>query len=288
MGMTQQEQNPPSPAAPQAKPAFAPPPTGRGRNLGLWLQATLVVAAIIGTWQGTVALFSIPAWKLPAPSAIGAELIDSRALYLRHTWVTLEEVLLGFGVALVSGVLLAALIASFRTFQRAIYPFVIASQTIPIIVIAPLLLIWIGYGIAPKVIVVALIAFFPIVVNTVDGLRGVDADTVNMMRTLGASRWQIFTKVQVPTALPFLFSGAKIAVTFSVIGAVIGEWVGASAGLGYLTRVSVPLFLTARSFGAVVILSVMGVSLFVVVALLERLLLPWYHTERRQRALEQA
>ncbi len=284
--MTQQDPHSPPPGTPEPRPA-----AGRAvaaRNLGLWLQAALVVAAIIGAWQGLVTLFSVPAWKLPAPSAIGAELIDSWSLYLRHTRVTLEEVFIGFGVALVSGVLLAVLIASFPTFQRAIYPFIIASQTIPIIVIAPLLLIWIGYGITPKVIVVALIAFFPIVVNTVDGLRSVDADTVNMMRTLGASRWQVFSKVQVPTALPFLFSGAKIAVTFSVIGAVIGEWVGASAGLGYLTRVSVPLFLTARSFGAVVILAVMGVSLFVGVALLERLMLPWYHTERRQRALERA
>jgi putative hydroxymethylpyrimidine transport system permease protein len=252
-----------------------------------WLGPALLVAALIAVWQGVVVFFDIPAWKLPAPSAIAAELVVSRALYLKHTWVTLMEVMLGFGAALATGVLLATLIAYYRTLQRAVYPLVIASQTIPIIVIAPLLLIWVGYGIAPKIIVVILIAFFPITVNTVDGLRSVDTDMVNMMRTLGASRWQIFTKVQVPTAMPFLFSGTKIAVTFSVIGAVIGEWVGASAGLGYLTRISVPLFLTARSFGAVVLLAAMGIILFVSVALLERLLLPWYHTEQRQRALEQ-
>ena len=275
--MTGRGQRPPPHAAAPGEPA---------RHIGRWLRPLLIAVAMVGAWEGTVALFSIPAWKLPAPSAIGAELVSSSGLYLRHTWVTLAEVLLGFAVALTLGVLLAALIASFPTFERAIYPFVIASQTIPIIVMAPLLLIWIGYGIAPKVVVVTLIAFFPIVVNTVDGLNSADADMVDMMRTLGASKRQVFSKVRVPAALPFLFSGIKIAVTFSVIGAVIGEWVGASAGLGYLTRVSVPLFLTARSFGAVVILSVMGVSLFVAVALLERLLLPWYHTEQRQRALE--
>ncbi|MCH7607917.1 MAG: ABC transporter permease [Chloroflexi bacterium] len=283
--MTQRE--PPSPTPSPAAPV-GPNKHTRVRSLRGWAGSALVVAAVIGAWQGVVALFDIPAWKLPAPSAIGAELVASRALFLRHAWVTLQEVLLGFGVALALGVILAGLIASFPTFQRAVYPFVIASQTVPIIVIAPLLLIWVGYGLAPKIIVVALIAFFPIVVNTVDGLRGVDADMVNMMRTLGASRRQVFVKVQIPTALPFLFSGVKVAITFSVIGAVIGEWVGASAGLGYLTRVSVPLFLTARSFGAVVILSAMGVSLFLAVALLERLLLPWYHTERRQRALERS
>jgi ABC-type nitrate/sulfonate/bicarbonate transport system permease component len=259
----------------------------RVRRMVRWLGPALLVTVLVAVWQGVVVFFDIPAWKLPAPSAIAAELVASRALYLKHTWVTLMEVMLGFGAALATGVLLATLIAYYRTLQRAVYPLVIASQTIPIIVIAPLLLIWVGYGIAPKIIVVILIAFFPITVNTVDGLRSVDTDMVNMMRTLGASRWQIFIKVQVPTAMPFLFSGTKIAVTFSVIGAVIGEWVGASAGLGYLTRISVPLFLTARSFGAVVLLAAMGIILFVSVALLERLLLPWYHTEQRQRVLEQ-
>jgi len=216
---------------------------------------------------------------------VGGELHGSAALLWSHTLVTLEEVLLGFALALGVGIVLAVGIAYSRLLERSIYPFVIASQTIPIIAIAPLLLIWIGYGLSPKVIVAALIAFFPIVVNMVDGLRSVDADMVSMMRTLGASRWQIFTKLQVPTSLPFLFSGTKIAVAVSVIGAIIGEWVGARAGLGYLMMLSAPYFLTARVFAAIFILSVMGVSLFAVVALLERAMLPWYHTERRQRAI---
>ncbi len=253
---------------------------GGTRGWRTWAQATAVAVLVIGGWQALVTVYSVPAWKLPAPWAIAQELADSRSLYLRHTWVTLQEVLLGFAVALTFGVSLAGLIASSATFRRAIYPFVIASQTVPIIVIAPLLLVWIGYGVAPKVIVVTLIAFFPIVVNTVDGLGAADADMVRMMRTLGATRSQIFMKVRAPAALPFLFSGIKIAITFSVIGAVIGEWVGASAGLGYLTRVSVPLFQTARAFGAVVILSAMGVTLFSVVALMERRLLPWYFAPR--------
>ena len=163
---------------------------------------------------------------------------------------------------------------------------IIASQTIPIIAIAPLLLIWVGYGIAPKIIVVALISFFPISVNTVDGLRSVDPDMVNMMRTLGATRWQIFTKLQVPSALPQMFSGIKIGITVSVIGAVIGEWVGASSGLGYLMTYSQPLFLTARVFAAIVVLSALGIGLFVLATLVERMVLPWYHTEKRARSME--
>ena len=229
----------------------------------------------IALWQAMVWIMEVPAWKLPAPWAIASELVVSRSLFIRHAWVTLQEVLLGFAVALVVGVALATLISSSPTFRRAIYPFVIASQTVPTIVIAPLLLIWVGYGLTPKVIVVVLVAFFPIVVNAVDGLASADADMVRMMRTFGASSRQIFMKVKVPAALPLLFSGIKIAITFSVIGAVIGEWVGSSAGLGYLTRVSVPLFLTARSFGAVVILAVMGISLFLAVALVERRMLRW-------------
>lgn len=249
-----------------------------------WLPPVLMVLCLLGLWEGLVRLFNVPEWLLPAPSAIGVELHDSVALLWGHTLVTLEEVLVGFALALGVGIYLAIGIAYSRLLERSIYPFVIASQTIPVIAIAPLLLIWLGYGLSPKVVVVALIAFFPIVVNMVDGLKSVDADMVSMMRTLGASRWQIFTKLQVPTSLPFLFSGTKIAIAVSVIGAVIGEWVGARAGLGYLMTVSVPYFLTARVFAAIFILSVMGILLFVAVALLERLSLPWYHTERRQRA----
>ena len=284
--MSEGERPPPLLPELEKERPIAVAPRHRLRALMQWVLPVSIIVAVIGVWQGYVALYDVPAWKLPAPSAIGTELVNGRSLLLRHTWVTLQEVLIGFGLALGAGVLLAILIAYSRTLERAVYPFVIASQTVPIIVIAPLLLIWVGYGLAPKVIIVVLIAFFPIVVNTVDGLKSVDADMINLMRTLGASRWQVFTKVQVPTSLPFLFSGTKVAITLSVIGAVIGEWVGASAGLGYLTRISVPLFLTARSFAAVVILAVMGVSLFVVVVALERFLLPWYHTERRQRALE--
>jgi NitT/TauT family transport system permease protein len=253
---------------------------GRWKQLIWWIWPTILVLAILGLWQSAVRIFEIPHWKLPAPWAIATELVESRELLFRHTWVTLREILIGFFIALTAGIALASMIAYSQTFQRAIYPLVIASQTIPIIVISPLLLIWVGYGLAPKVIIVGLIAFFPIVVNTADGMRGVDQDMVKLMRTLGASRWQIFIKIQVPTSLPFLFSGMKVAVTASVIGAVVGEWVGANAGLGYLTKMSVPLFQTARSFAAVAILAFMGVVLFAAVSVLERLLLPWHNTDK--------
>ena len=147
-------------------------------------------------------LWAVPKWLLPAPSVIAMTLVVSRELLLDHTLVTFVEVVVGFGLSLLCGVLLACGIAASRTLERALYPFVIASQMVPIIVIAPLLLIWVGYGLTPKIIVVALTAFFPIVVNMVDGLKSVDPDAVNLLRTMGASRWQIFVKVQVPTSLP--------------------------------------------------------------------------------------
>ena len=251
-----------------------------------WVIAAASIAGLVGLWELVVRANDIPHWKLPAPSGVGEELWESRGLLLRHTWVTLKEVLVGFAIALASGTLLAALISQWRTLERVIYPGVIASQTIPIIVIAPLLLIWVGYGMQHKVIVVALISFFPIVVNTVDGLRSTDPDMINLLRTLGAKRWQVFVKAQAPAAMPFLFSGIKIGVTVSVIGAVIGEWVGSSEGLGYLAIRSQSQFLTERVYAASVLLCLMGILLFLIVGALERLMLPWYHDQRRRRALD--
>ena len=255
-------------------------------KLGPWAAPVTILLGILVIWELGVQIWDIPKWQLPSPSEIGQELAASRSLLLEHTLVTLEEIVLGFTAALASGLVLATAIAYSRILERSVYPIVIASQTVPIIAIAPLLLIWVGYGIAPKVIVVALICFYPIAVNTVDGLKAVDPDMVNMMKTLGASRWQVFTKLQMPTAMPYMFSGIKVGISVSVIAAVIGEWVGASAGLGYLITYSQPLFLTDRVFAAIVVLSAMGISLFVLASVVERMMLPWYYTEKRANSIE--
>ena len=251
-----------------------------------WLTPVMILVGIVVLWELWVQIWNIPKWQLPSPSEIALELAASRGLLLGHTLVTLEEIVLGFIAALAAGLLLATGIAYSRILERSVYPIVIASQTVPIIAIAPLLLIWVGYGIAPKVIVVALICFYPIAVNTVDGLKAVDPDMVNMIKTLGASRWQVFTKLQMPTAMPYMFSGIKVGISVSVIAAVIGEWVGASAGLGYLITYSQPLFLTARVFAAIVVLSAMGISLFVLASVVERMMLPWHYTEKRANSIE--
>ncbi len=260
----------------------ANPDASRGGNNGIrrqlvrWAPAAVIAVAAIGIWEAAVVLEDVPKWKLPAPSDIAGSLWGDRADLAGHTWVTLEEVLIGFGIALAAGLALATLIHMFRTMERVIYPPAIASQTLPIIVIAPLLLAWVGYGLQHKVIVVALISFFPILVNTVDGLRSTDGDLLNLMRTLGANRWQMFIKAQVPHGLPYMFTGIKIAVTASVIGAVVGEWVGSSEGLGYLALRSKSQFLTERVFAAIFLLGAMGVGLFLAAGLAQRLLVPWH------------
>ena len=240
-----------------------------------WLAPSLVVALALAVWELWVRLAGTPRWFLPPPTVIAETVVADRALLLHHARVTLIEVVLGFGLALVAGVLVASVIDGSRVLERAIYPLVVASQTVPIPALAPLLLIWFGYGLLPKVLVVALIAFFPIAVNTVDGLRATDRELLRLLRTLGAGRWTRFRLAKLPAALPFLFSGARVAVAVSVIGAVFGELVGASDGLGYLMTRAAADFLTARVFAAIVVLAAMGVGLFGLVALGERLLLPW-------------
>ncbi len=246
-----------------------------------WILPTTITIGIIIVWEFWVKIFGIQEWLLPPPTAIFSEMFESRDLFLMHTLVTINEVVLGFMFALIVGIFLAGAISYSNLVERVAYPFVIASQTVPVIVIAPLLLIWIGYGILPKIIVVMLISFFPIVVNTVDGLKSADTEMMNMLRTLGASKQQQFFKVRVPYSIPFLFSGMRIAITLSVIGAVIGEWVGSSAGLGYLMMRSAPQFLTDRVFASIIILSIMGITLFFLVVLIEKLFVTRYQLEKR-------
>ena len=224
-------------------------------------------------WQVVVKLLGVPAWLLPAPTDIVSAMVANAGSLTFHGLVTLSEVLVGFALAFLVGVALAIAIAKVPVLDRALYPYVVASQTIPVIAIAPLLLFWFGYGLWPKAIVVVLISFFPIAVNTVDGFRSVDPELRNLLRTMGASPAQIFTKVELPAALPYLLSGTKVAIAVSVIGAVVGEWVGAQAGLGYYMIRAAAQFHADLVFAAIVVLSALGIGLFGLVALVERVAL---------------
>jgi putative hydroxymethylpyrimidine transport system permease protein len=243
------------------------------RTYGL---AALFSLAMIGAWEVIVRVAHIPDYLLPAPSGIVVALKQDWTQYLAPaTWVSLREVLIGFAVAAVLGIGLAIVLHLFGPLRRAVYPLLIASQTVPIIVLAPILVILLGYGIMPKLVIVALICFFPIVVNGLDGLRSVDDDFIRMMRTLDGGRWAIFRRIEFPAALPLIFSGMRIAATFAAIGAVFGEWSGSNAGLGFVMQAATPNLQTARIFAAILILTLIALMLFALVSLLERLLVPW-------------
>ena len=244
------------------------------RVIRILAPASLIVALIL-LWELAVFLNNTPRWMLPAPSDIARSFRDDWSMLMMHTRVTLTEVLIGFGIAVAAGLLTGVAIDSSRIIERALYPLLIASQTIPMVVLAPLFLIWFGYGLLPKVLITALVAYFPLAVNTVDGLKSTDRELLKLMVSMGASKWQVFRLAKVPSAFPLIFSGARISVAFSVIGAVFGEFVGARAGLGYLMDRSAPQFETPRVFASIVILAVMGVSLFLFVSLIERIALPW-------------
>jgi len=240
-----------------------------------------VVAAAIGAWQLAAEwklladALSIEPFLIPAPSDIASALWNDRDLLVEDGWVTLREVVLGFALSLVAGLSFAAVLHLSETMRRAFYPLLVASQTVPIIVVAPILVVWFGFGITPKLLIIALICFFPITVNALDGLRAVDPDLIKLMRTLDASRLRIFLGAEAPSALPYAFSGAKIAVAVAVIGAVFGEWAGSEAGLGHLMLQASAQLETARLFAAVVVLSVFAVSLFALLSLLERRVAWW-------------
>jgi putative hydroxymethylpyrimidine transport system permease protein len=240
-----------------------------------------IVVALLGAWELAARwdlladALSIEPFLVPAPSEIAEAMWEDRELLAEDAWVTLQEVLLGFALAVCAGVLLAIPLHLSATLRSAFYPLLVASQTVPIIVIAPILVVWFGFGIGPKLAIIALICFFPITVNALDGLRSVDPDLVKLMRTLDASRWQIFRRVEAPTALPYFFSGAKIAVAVAVIGAVFGEWAGSDSGLGHLMLQASAQLLTARLFAAVVVLSAFAIVLFWLLSALERRVAWW-------------
>lgn len=246
-----------------------------------WLLPTLLLAALVGAWQiaaSTGALadaLHLEPFLVPSPVEITESLWESRALLTENAWVTLQEVLFGLCFAIAAGVLFAVALHLSEALRLAFYPLIIASQTIPIVAIAPILIVWFGFGIGPKLWVVALVCFFPITVNTLDGLRSVDPEATKMMRTLDASRGQILWRVEAPTALPYFFSGAKISVAIAVIAAVFGELVASGSGLGHLIQQDNAQLETARVFAAVAVLSAMAIALFALLALAERRVVTW-------------
>ena len=242
----------------------------------------LLLAAweVAAQWDVLADALDIEPFLVPAPSDVADSLWTDRSLLADNAWVTLQEVVLGLAIAIALGFAFAIALHLSDTLRRAFYPLLVASQTVPVIAIAPILVVWLGFGIGPKLAIVALVCFFPVTVNTLDGLRSVDGDQVKMMRTLDAGRRRILGRLEVPTALPYVASGAKIAAAIAVIGAVFGEWTGSDEGLGHLILVSQGQLQTARVFAAVVVLSAIAVGLFALIAAAEHRW-AWWGKERR-------
>jgi len=247
--------------------------------------ATLVLLLLV--WEISCRVLGIPSYLLPSPSAIATRLHDKIDLYPRHTWVTLYETLAGFVLAIIVGVVSAAIIVMTPAVRDVIMPILLIAQLVPKVAIAPILLVWFGYGLLPKVIIAFLVAFFPIIVNMASGLTAVERELLELGRSLDASRWQIFWKFRVPAALPELFSGMKVAITLAVTGAVIGEFVGGNEGLGYLIIIANQELDTPLAFAALLILSIAGIILYALIELAERLMIPWSATVSHYREMVQ-
>jgi len=238
-----------------------------------WPTLAVVVALVI--WELVVVAFGIQEIVLPRPSKILTVMIAERTLLLRNMWVTLYEILVGFALSVIVGIGLAIALVHSTVLEKTVYPLVVAFQNVPRVAVGPLLVIWLGMGIASKSILVLLVCFFPIVVNAATGLKDVPGEMLDLLRALRASRTQIFWKVRLPNAFPYILSGMKIAITLAVIGAIIGEFIAAEKGLGLIIMVSTASFNTPLVMGAIAVLVIMGGALYALMSLLADVLAPW-------------
>jgi NitT/TauT family transport system permease protein/putative hydroxymethylpyrimidine transport system permease protein len=244
------------------------------------MMAAGLIVVLLGVWQLYADVGNVDDLILPSPTEVATALWDDRSLLWDNLLVTAQEVALGILAAVALGCAFAIALHFSRTLRRATYPLLVASQAIPIVVVAPLLIVWLGFGLAPKIAIIALVCFFPIVVTTLDALGRVDRDTIKLLTTLDAGRWAAFRFAEAPAALPAALSGAKIAVAVAVIGAVFAEYSGSSEGLGHLILQSIPQLETARAWAAVVVLAAFAIALFYALDLAQRRLVPWTATER--------
>jgi putative hydroxymethylpyrimidine transport system permease protein len=255
-----------------------------------WIAPAALVLILLAGWELAARwhviadALSLKPYLVPAPSDVASSLWSDRSLLASNAWVTLREVLGGLAIAIAVGFALAVSLHLSPMLRRAFYPLLVASQTVPIIAIAPILVVWFGYGAGPKLAIIALVCFFPVTVNTLDGLRAVDPELPKLMRTLDASRLATLARVETPAALPYFLSGAKIAVAVAVIGAVFAEWAGSSAGLGNLILNANSTLQTDRVFAAIAVLSAIAIGLFGLLALAERRVAWWCRGERERAA----
>ncbi len=242
----------------------------------------LVFVLFVLGWEWIVRAWHVQPFILPGPSAIATALAGGirSSLFIAHFWVTLYETLAGFLIAAVAGITIGAVIAQFRVVEKTFYPYLVALQTLPKIAIAPLIIVWFGFGISSKIVIAAMVAFFPVLVNVIVGLKTIDAAKLDLMRSLNATRWQTFRLVRFPNALPFVFAGLDIAIVFSVLGAIVGEFVGAQRGLGNLILQYNFSLDIAGVFAVLILLSALGVALHLIMQALQKRLIFWAEPEQ--------
>lgn len=254
---------------------------GVGRRLGdlarsIWLPV-IVLFLLVGAWDLSLRVFDVPPTILPSPAAVWRELLDglSSGALIRHSIVTLEEIIYGFVIGSIIGIIAGVLIAEVRVIRRALYIYVVAFQAIPKVALAPLFLIWFGFGLTSKVLLTLTMVFFPILVNTIQGLNSANTEQLELLKAYCAGRWQIFFRVRLPTAIPYIFAGLEIAVVLSVIGAIVAEFVSAKSGLGYIILRNNLNLDMAGVFAALAVLGVIGILLSALVKLAHRKIVYW-------------
>jgi len=249
---------------------------GMRKSLIEYAQTTFAIVAMVALWEILCRALNVPKWLLPAPSQIAVETWEIRAILPLHFGATLAAVVGGFVLAVITGIPLAVFLVYSPFMRRVIFPFLLTLQSVPKVALAPLLLLWVGYGLHSNMIVAATVAFFPIVIDTATGLESVDKELLELTRSLDASAARVFWRVRLPWALPYIFSSFKVAITLAVIGAVVAEFVGSDKGLGYLILTSSGAMKTTVMFGVLVLLSALGMASFYAVAWAEKKLCPWY------------
>jgi NitT/TauT family transport system permease protein len=256
------------------------PSTLRRTLGGDWLYPLGALVLFILLWDLSVRIFDIKPFILPSPLRVLSAMVEEFPTLFPQAWYTLQEVLAGFGISVAVGIPLALAIVSFRVIEKSLYPLLVASQVIPKIAVAPLFILWFGFGTTPKIVVAFLIAFFPVVVDTVVGLKSVEIEKLYLARSMGASSFQTFFKFRLPHAMPNVFGGLKLAITFAVTGAIVGEFIGADRGIGRVLLVANGNLDTPLMFAAVTLLSLMGIALFLVVEIIERFTIRWHVSQR--------
>lgn len=239
-----------------------------------YYKSTLFIIFLFVLWEISSPLLDIPDYLLPSPSAIFSTMLNTKALLLKHTLTTLNEIIIGFIMAAALSIFLAIGVCYSRFLKDVIYPIAIFTQTVPKLAIAPIFIVWFGFDIMPKVIITALIGFFPILINAVVGLTTIDERLLKLLDSVSASKWDVFRKIRLPNSSPYLFAGFKTAITFCVIGAIVGEWVGADKGLGYLILIFNSQLKTRMLFASIFAISILGILLFLLVILLESAISP--------------